>query len=121
VILTGQNTGPTLYYGGRVTMRFDLLDEAWLDRGVEWLSAHGHHPYILVEEWELPLFQRRFTSRNTLGALGFAPMMAYHAPGVPGSVYLFDPLRQTGPTLRPTPPLSARPKCVEPAPEPLLN
>ncbi len=121
VIITGQNTGPTRYYGGRVTLRFDLLDEAWLDRAVKWLSEHGHHPYILVEEWELPLFQQRFASRNTLGALGFAPMMAYHAPGVPGSVYLFDPLRQTGPTLRPAPPLSAHSKCVGPAAEPLLN
>jgi hypothetical protein len=72
VIITGQNAGATRYYGGRATMRFDLLDEAWLDRAVDWLSGHGHHPYILLEEWELPLFQQRFAARNNLGALGRA-------------------------------------------------
>src|SRR5207244_367584 len=53
IIITGQNTGPTRYYGGRMTLRFDLLDEAWLDRAADWMAAHGHHPYILLEEWEL--------------------------------------------------------------------
>ena len=121
IVITGQNTGPVRYYGGRMTLRFDLLDQAWLDRAVEWMTAHGHHPYFLLEEWEIPVFQQRFASGNVLGALGFPPAIAYHAPGVPGSVYLFDPMRHDGGTLRPVPPQSARPKCVEPAPEPLLN
>jgi hypothetical protein len=120
IILAAQYAGPTRYYGGRMTLRFDVLDPAWLDRAAGWMAAHGHHPYILLEEYEIPLFQQRFAG-NTLGALAFAPVLAYHAPGVPGSVYLFDPLRPGGPTLRPAPPLSTRRKCVEPAPEPLLN
>jgi hypothetical protein len=121
VIVTGQNTGPTRYYSGRMTLRFDVLDEAWLDRGVAWLSEHGRHPYFLLEEWELPLFQKRFAETNTLGALSLTPVLAYQAPGVPGRVYLFDPARPDGPTLRPIPPPSARPKCVEPAPTVMLN
>jgi Dolichyl-phosphate-mannose-protein mannosyltransferase len=121
VILTGQNTGPTRYYGGRATLRFDLLDGAWLDRAVAWLAAQGRHPYILIEDWEMPAFQQRFAPQNTLGSLNFAPVIVYRAPGVPGSVYLFDPARPAGPTLQPAPPASARPKCVEPAPEPLLD
>ena len=67
-----------------MTLRFDLLDEAWLDRAAGWMAAHGHHPYVLLEEWELPLFQKRFAAKNALGALDLAPVMAYHAPGVPG-------------------------------------
>lgn len=121
VILTGQNAGPTRYYGGRTTLRFDLLGEAWLDRAVEWLITHGRHPYILIEDWELPAFQQRFAGHNQLGALGFSPVFAYRAPGVPGSVYLFDPARPAGPTLRPVPPASARAQCVEPAPDPSLQ
>jgi Dolichyl-phosphate-mannose-protein mannosyltransferase len=121
VIIAGQNTGPTRYYGGRMTMRFDLLDAAWLDRAAAWLDAHGHHPYFLLEEWEIPMFQQRFASGNRLGALSFAPVMAYYAPGVPGPVYLFDPLRPDGSTARPSPPRSAQRKCVEPSPEPLLD
>jgi hypothetical protein len=121
VILTGQNTGPTRYYSGRVTLRFDLLDTAWLDRSVAWLAANGRHPYFLLEEWELPLFQRRFASTNKLGTLSLTPVLAYQAPGVPGRVYLFDPARPDGPTLHPFPPIGARPKCVEPAQPPMLN
>lgn len=37
VIIAGQHAGPTRYYAGRITVRFDLLDEAWLDRAVQWL------------------------------------------------------------------------------------
>ncbi len=121
VILTGQNSGPTRYYGGRITMRFDRLDEAWLDRSVAWLSEHGRRPYFLLEEWELPLFQQRFAEKNTLGALPLTPVLAYHAPGVPGRVYLFDPARPDGPTHTAIPPPSARPKCVEPAAPVMLN
>ncbi len=121
VILTGQNSGPTRYYGGRITMRFDRLDEAWLDRSVAWLSEHGRRPYFLLEEWELPLFQKRFAGKNALGALPLTPVLAYHAPGVPGRVYLFDPARPDGPTQTAIPPPSARPKCVEPAAPVMLN
>jgi len=121
VVIAGQNAGPINYYGGRQTVRFDLLDEAWLDRAIDWLAAQHRHPYILVEEWEMPLFQQRFASKNRLGALGFPAVMAYRAPGVPGSAYLFDPLRTEGTTLRPPVPDSARRKCVEPAQEPALH
>jgi hypothetical protein len=116
IILTGQNTGPVRYYGGRVTVRFDLLDGAWLDRSVKWLTEHGRHPYFLIEEWEIPLFQERFAAQNMLGSLSMSPVVAYQAPGVPGSVFLFDPARPEGPTLRPAPPASAQRECVEPVP-----
>lgn len=116
IIFAGQNAGTVRYYAGRATVRFDLLDEAWLDRAVEWLTDHGRRSYVLVEEWELPLFQERFAARNKLGSLSMSPVLAYQAPGVPGSVFLFDPARPEGQTLRPVPPTSARPKCVEPAP-----
>jgi hypothetical protein len=43
-----QNAGPTRYYGGRATLRFDLLDEAWLDRAVAWLASQDRHPYVLL-------------------------------------------------------------------------
>ena len=115
VIITGQNAGPVEYYGGRAALRFDLLDQEWLDRAVQWLAGRNRRPYILLEEWEMPAFQQRFAGRNRLGALNVTPVMAYHAPGVPGSVFLFDPARPDGPTMRPVPPPAARPRCVLPA------
>ena len=56
MILSSIHAGSLRYYGGRATMRFDLLDEAWLDRAVGWLQQQGRHPYVLVEDWEMPLF-----------------------------------------------------------------
>lgn len=121
VIFTGQHTGPTRYYAGRITVRFDLLDEAWLDRAVQWLAEHGRRPYFLLEEWEIPRFQKRYAEKNALGALALAPVLAYRAPGVPGNVYLFDPARPDGPTLRAAPPDRVRRKCVEPAAPVMLS
>jgi hypothetical protein len=116
VILTGQHTGPTRYYAGRATLRFDLLDEGWLDGAVQWLGEHDRHPYLLVEDWELAAFRQRFAAKNRLGALALAPILAYQATNVPGVVYLFDPAQPDGPTRRPPAPPSARDTCVEPAP-----
>ena len=67
IILASIHAGPVRYYAGRDTMRFDLLNEEWLDRAVAWLTAQGRHPYILIEDWERPIFEKRFAASNSLG------------------------------------------------------
>lgn len=116
IIFTGQHSGPIRYYAGRETLRFDLLDPAWLDRAVQWLNSQGRRPYFLLEEWEMIAFQERFARSNALGAVALAPVVDYRAPGVPGRVYLFDPASPEGGTLITTPPASAHAKCVPPSP-----
>ncbi len=116
VILTGQNSGSIRYYAGRTIVRFDLLDRAWLDRAVNWLTSQGRRPYFLLEEWEVTAFQERFAASNALGAIPLAPIVDYRAPGVPGRVYLFDPAQPESDSLITTPPASAHAKCVEPSP-----
>ena len=116
VIFTGQHSGPIRYYAGRTIIRIDYLDRAWLDRAVQWLSAQDRRPYFLLEEWELIEFQERFGASNTLGRIAFGPMMDYRAPGVPGRVFLFDPLRPEGDYVITTPPPGASAKCVGPSP-----
>ena len=116
VIFTGQHSGPIRYYAGRTIVRFDLLDPAWLDRAVRWLTQPGRRPYFLLEEWEVTAFQERFAASNALGAIALAPIVDYRAPGVPGRVYLFDPAQPEGGTLITTPPASAHAKCVGPSP-----
>jgi hypothetical protein len=120
VIFASIHTGPLRYYAGRVTMRFDLLDDAWLDRAVAWLDQRGRHPYILIEDWERPLFEKRFAEKNTLGRLRLTPVMAYHSDRIPGTVYLFDPARPDAATWEPAPIRNPRPRCVTPAPSPTL-
>jgi hypothetical protein len=96
VILTGQHVGSVNYYTGRQTLQFERFDPAWLDRAFVWLEAQGRHPYILLEDWERPLFEQRFAG-STLGRLAMAPVAAYKGR-TSGTIYLFDPRRPDGPT-----------------------
>jgi hypothetical protein len=121
MILSSIHAGATRYYAGRATMRFDLLDEAWLDRAVEWLQQNGRHPYVLIEDWEMPVFTKRFSATNRLGGLALAPLLAYQAYRIPGKVYLFDLLRLDGPTLEPLPMRDPRPRCMPPGPRAPLS
>ena len=119
MVLASIHTGPTRYYAGRASMRFDLLDPAWLDRTADWLTQQGRHPYVLVEDWEMPMFTSRFAG-NRLADLGASPRLAYRAYATSGTVYLFDLLRREGPTLAPPPIKDPRPRCPLPAPAPEL-
>ena len=120
IILTSIHTGPLRYYAGRDTMRFDLLNEEWLDRAVAWLTEQGRHPYILIEDWERPGFEKRFAASNTLGRLALSPVLAYRAYQISGTVYLFDPAQPTANTWEPPPIRNPQPRCVMPAPPPRL-
>lgn len=120
MVLASIHAGPIRYYGGRATLRFDLLDDVWLDRTVEWLAAQGRHPYLAIEDWEVPTFTRRFSGRNRLGDLRLAPVAAYRGYRTPGTFYVYDLLRPDGPTLEPPPQRVHRPRATRPAPPPAL-
>jgi len=116
VILTSQHAGTIRYYAGRETLRFDVLDPAWLDRAVTWLASRGRPPYILIEDWELPLFSARFGGSSALGDLSFTPAVAWESTRVRGWVFLYDPLRRDRKTARPGPELEQhQPRCAAPA------
>jgi hypothetical protein len=118
VILTAQHSGSIRYYAGRLTLRFDVLDPEWLDRAVAWLGQNGRRPYVLIEDWEMKSFEERFAERNALGRLTLAPVLAYGAYRIPGTIYLFDPRRPDGPTWEPPPLRDPRPLCVRPVAKP---
>ena len=119
MIMASIHAGSLRYYAGRATLRFDLMHEDWLDRAAAWLDAHGRHPYVLIEDWEIPLFRKRFP-QSRLGDLRLAPALVYEAYRIPGTVYLFDLLRADGPTLEPPPIRDPRPRCPLPAEPPQL-
>jgi hypothetical protein len=81
IVLAMQHSGSVRYYGGRQSVRYDLLDPAWLDRGAQSLAARGYHVLALLEDWEEPLFRKRFASGNRLGRLDWRPV-AEVSPGV---------------------------------------
>jgi hypothetical protein len=121
MILASIHAGPLRYYAGRDTMRFDLLNEEWLDRAIAWLTEEGRHPYILIEDWERPIFEKRFAATSALGRLTLSPVLAYRAYQIPGTVYLYDPSNPAATTTAPPPIRDPRPRCPLPAPPPKLS
>jgi hypothetical protein len=114
VVMTMQHSGTIRYYGGRLTMRYDQLDDNWLDRAVEWFSKQGVGTYAWIEDWEVPEFQRNFPTQR-LGKLAMQPVIEYH--NASAVMYLYDlnrPAHETDvETIVET---FDGPKCLKPAP-----
>jgi dolichyl-phosphate-mannose-protein mannosyltransferase len=87
VVMTMQHSGTIRYYGGRLTMRYDQLDDNWLDRAVEWFSREGVGTYAWIEDWEVPEFRRNFPTQR-LGKLAMQPVIEYH--NASAVMYLYD-------------------------------
>ena len=76
-VLTMIHSGSLRYYGGRMTIRYDVLDADWLDRGVDWLTARGVRVYALLEGWEMDPFRTRFANESLVGRLDHPPLLEY--------------------------------------------
>ena len=86
VLITVWQSGSMKFHAGREAVMWDSLDPSWLDRSVEWLSAHGRTPYILVERREEAEFRERFRGTSLLGALDWPPRFDLNR-----QVRIFDP------------------------------
>ena len=95
VIFAMQHSGSVRYYGGRMTLRYDTLDADWLDRAVQWFAAHDVHPYLIVDDWEIPNVRHRFEGQTTIGVLDGRPLFIYRDPG---TVHLYDLLTPRDPS-----------------------
>jgi hypothetical protein len=115
VILSIDHSGSLRYYGGRMTIMLGGIQDGTLDTVVEWLEAHGAHPYLAVEEWELAELKRRFAGSRTLGALDVPPVAVYEwggkmrlfdlaVPLVPARKTLVESVTDIGPTAVPVAP-----------------
>jgi hypothetical protein len=78
VILAMEHSGSLRYYGGRMTLRYDWLDD--LDAAVRELSQAGYQPYLALDESERAGFERRFLPRSRLARLDWAPAIELLAP-----------------------------------------
>ena len=87
VLFSMQHSGSLRLYAGRLTLRYDLLDPAWLDRTVEHLRSIGRRPYFVLDEFEVEVFKRRFARRNRSGALDWPPMATLGS-----TVAIYDPI-----------------------------
>jgi hypothetical protein len=87
VIFSMFHSGSVRYYGGRMSLRYDFLDGDWLDRAIEWFQAHDVHPYLLVNDWEVPRVRQRFSTQRYVQLLDRPPMFTYDSAA---TIFLFD-------------------------------
>jgi hypothetical protein len=78
VVLTVIQSGSVRLYGDRPTVRWDVLYEERLDNAIAILVEHGYEPYILLEQWEEPLFRKRFAAANVFGRVEWRPAIEYY-------------------------------------------
>jgi len=121
VVLAMQHSGSIRYYGGRVTLRWDVLDKDWLDRAVGWMADRGVPAYALLEHWELPLVKERFANQKlaavfdqppafTMGDIAFFDLGAAADPARKTAVLPWNPQRGYAPAPAPLPTLVWKPR-----------
>jgi hypothetical protein len=87
VIFAIQHSGSLRRYGGRMTIRFDSMDDAWLDRTVAWLSERGIASYLLIEDWETGRFRDKFRNQEAVARVDAPPILVYTGAG---KISLYD-------------------------------
>jgi len=70
-------SGSVRLYGGRLTVRWDIVEPTRLDETLDLLQRSGYEPYLLLEDWELPLFRKRFGGASQFGDVDWPPALAY--------------------------------------------
>ena len=118
VVISAVHSGSLRYYAGRLTLRWDYVDPSWLDRVVEWLAAHGHHPYLLLEEAEIGELRTKHGRVSAVGRLDWQPLVSFRG----GAVRFYDAAERsrTTPAVEQTPSGAVR-ACVPQRPFPRLR
>jgi hypothetical protein len=85
-----QYTGSIRYYTDRRILRYDWLVPNRLDDAVQRLESLGYKPYFLLEDWEQPVFQRRFLADSALAKLDWYPSVQFPT----NRVRIYDPAKR---------------------------
>jgi hypothetical protein len=94
VILSIDHSGSIRYYGGRMTIMFGAIPDGALDIVVDWLAAHGAHPYLVIEDGEWPEFTQRFAGARALRVLEGPPLAQYEWAATTRLYDLLEPRQQ---------------------------
>jgi len=81
VVLSMIQSGSLRLYGNQLTVRWDMLPADKLDAAVATLKGAGYRPYLLLEDWELPLFRDLFGKANRYGRIDWPPAFEYRDIG----------------------------------------
>lgn len=98
VFLSMQQSGSIRYYSGRLTVRWDMMPPEQIETALEDLRRLGYVPYLVLEDWEEPMFQKRFRGHSALADLDWTPL-ASHDHGL--KVRIYDPADKLAPAASP--------------------
>ncbi len=115
VILAAQHSGSLRYYTGRLILRWDSLDPAWLDRAVAFLRGRGLATYLVIESWEDERIRSRFAGQQTLADLDRGPIAT--ARGGDVRIYPLQAPDATGPRAAVEIPISEDRTCADISPD----
>jgi hypothetical protein len=77
IIISVQHSGSVWFYTNRPILRWDHLEPRRFDRVLEWLSANGFSPFMVVDREELDRVRRRFTPAGQRGLDRLRPLAAF--------------------------------------------
>jgi hypothetical protein len=60
LVFAMQHSGGVRFYGGRLTLRYDLMDQDFKKTILADLDRLGYHPYIVFDDWEAPAVREAF-------------------------------------------------------------
>jgi hypothetical protein len=81
VVLSMIQSGSIRLYSDRLTVRWDMLEPDKLDAAVATLQSSGYQPYLLLEDWEVPIFRDLFRAANQFGQVDWPPAFEYRDIG----------------------------------------
>lgn len=57
VFISMQHSGTLRFYSGRRTLRFDFIPPGEFASTIDWLTAHNHRPFLVLEDWEETIYR----------------------------------------------------------------
>ncbi len=115
VVFADLHSGSLRYYGGRTTLRYTMLDGAWLDRALTWMAERGVSGYALLEAGEVQAFKTRFAGQDSLRRLDAEPLLLNRESGLALYALTGPPVPATrdlvvdAPSLSSAPPIPLQP------------
>jgi len=77
IVLSMTESGSVRLYGKRMTARWDLIAPERFDDTVDILGRAGYEPYLLLEDWEMPLYRKRLAGASQYSELDWPPALEY--------------------------------------------
>ena len=73
VYLSVWESGSLRFHAGREAIVWDSLEPASLESVLSWLASQGREPFLVLEDWEEPIFRTRFSAHSPIGRLDWPP------------------------------------------------